>query len=63
MEFNMTGISLRIFLGIFLSTCLREEAEKRDCFPMTERGDCFPSPRAAELGNFGVRGPYGIFGP
>ena len=27
MEFNMTGISLGIFLGIFLSTCLREESE------------------------------------
>ena len=26
MEFNMAGISLRIFLGIFLSTCLREES-------------------------------------
>ena len=29
MEFNMTGISLIIFLGIFLSTCLREESALR----------------------------------
>ena len=32
MEFNITGISLVIFLGIFLSTCLREQSEHLDMF-------------------------------